>query len=66
MECGVEEIDPAYGALPRSPAAVRDVADESGAGFTAADFFKQTGTVIAVCLGLAAMAQVLVTIVGQY
>lgn len=59
-------MDTAYGTLPRSAAAARDVADESVAGFTAAEFFRQTGAVIAVCLGLAAMAQVLVTIIGQY
>ena len=59
MECGVETTDTAFG---EAQAPVQ----ESGTAYSPGDFLRQFGAVIAICLGLALLAQVLVTIVGEY
>ena len=41
-------------------------AQDARAQYTPGEFLKQAGLVIAVCLGLAMLAQVLVMIVGEY
>ena len=41
-------------------------AQDARAQYTPGEFLKQAGMVIAVCLGLAMLAQVLVMIVGEY
>ena len=59
MECGVKTTDTAFGA-------VQEPVEESGATYSPGDFLRQFGAVIAICLGLALLAQVLVAIVGHY
>jgi len=45
---------------------VRESIDEPATRYAPADFLRQFGTDIAVCLGLALLAQILVSIVGDY
>jgi hypothetical protein len=59
MECGVEEVETALGE-------VQGAAEEPGALYSPRDFLQRFGAVIAVCLGLALLANILVTFVGQY
>jgi hypothetical protein len=66
MECGVDKIETAFGALPRARDELREPAQDSPAQYTPGDFLKQAGMVVAVCLGLAMLAQILVMIVGEY
>jgi hypothetical protein len=66
MEYGVDKIETAFGALPRARDELHRPAQEAPAQYTPGDFLKQAGMVIAVCLGLAMLAQVLVMIVGEY
>jgi hypothetical protein len=64
--CGVDKIDTAFGALPRSFDEAHQPAQDDRARYTPGEFLKQAGLVIAVCLGLAMLAQVLVMVVGEY
>jgi hypothetical protein len=66
MECGVDKFETAFGALPRALDELHEPAQDAPAQYTPADFLKQAGMVIVVCLGLAMLAQVLVMIVGEY
>jgi len=45
---------------------VEESVDERAARYAPADFLRQFGTIIAVCLGLALLAQILVSVVGEY
>jgi hypothetical protein len=66
MECGVDKIETTFGVLPRAIEELHEPAQEARAQYTPGDFLKQSGMVIAVCLGLAMLARVLVMIVGEY
>lgn len=66
MECGVDKIENAFGALQRARDELYEPAQDARTRYTPGDFLKQAGMVIAVCLGLAMLAQVLVMIVGEY
>ena len=59
MECGVETTDTAFGE-------VQAPVQESRTTHSPGEFLRQFGAVIAVCLGLALLAQALVAIVGVY
>ena len=59
MECGVETTDTAF-------EAVQAPVQESRTTHSPGGFLRQFGAVIAVCLGLALLAQALVAIVGVY
>jgi hypothetical protein len=65
VECDVDKIDTAFGALAR-PIDDQDAAQADRSQFTPGEFFRQAGLVIAVCLGLAMLAQLLVLVVGEY
>jgi hypothetical protein len=66
MECGVDKIETAFGAPPRALDEQHEPAQDVPAQYTPGEFLKEAGMVIAVCLGLAMLAQVLVMIVGEY
>jgi hypothetical protein len=66
MECGVDKFETAFGALPRPTDELHEPAQDAPAQYTPGEFLKQAGMVIAVCLGLAMLAQVVVMIVGEY
>lgn len=66
MECGVDKIETAFGALPRALDELHEPAQDVRAQYTPGNFLKQAGMVIAVCLGLAMLAQILVMMVGEY
>ncbi len=66
MGCGVDKIDTAFGALPRAVDEAHQPAQDARVEYTPGEFLKNAGTVIAVCLGLAVLAQLLVRIVGAY
>ena len=59
MECSVENTDTAFGQ-------VQEPIEVSGTQYSSGDFLQQFGAIIAVCLGLALLASVLVAIVGEY
>ena len=59
MECSVENTDTAFGQA-------QEPVEVPGTQYTPGDFLRQFGSVIAICLGLALLANVLVTIVGEY
>jgi hypothetical protein len=59
MECSVQNIKTAFGH-------VQEPVAEPGTDYAPRDFLRQFGAVIAVCLGLALLAHVLVMIVGTY
>ena len=59
MGCGMETTDTAFGE-------VQAPIQESRTTYSPGDFLRQFGAVIAICLGLALLAQALVTIVGVY
>lgn len=59
MEYSVENTNTAFG-LAQEPV------EASGTQYTPGDFLRQFGAVIAICLGLALLANVLVAIVGEY
>jgi hypothetical protein len=58
MEVGVDQIEIA--SVAREHESVR------GTEYAPGDFLRQFGAVVAICLGLAALAHVLVVIVGAY
>jgi hypothetical protein len=62
----VDEIETAFGAPPRARDESHEPAQDAPAQYTPGNFLKQAGMVIAVCLGLAMLAQVVVMIVGEY
>jgi hypothetical protein len=66
MECGVDKIETAFGAMPRAIDEAREPAQETRGQCTPREFLKQAGMVILVCLGLTMLAQVLVMMVGEY
>ena len=66
MGCGVDKIDTALGALPRAVDEAHRPAQDARVQYTPGEFLRNAGLVIAVCLGLAALAQLLVMIVGEY
>jgi hypothetical protein len=66
MGCGVDKIDTAFGALPRAVDEAHRLAQDERAQYTPGEFLRQAGLAIAVCLGLAMLAQVLVMVVGEY
>ena len=62
----MDKIETAFGALPRARDELHRPAQDAPAQYTPGDFLNQVGIVIAVCLGLALLAQVLVMIVGEH
>ena len=66
MGCGVDKIDTAFGVLPHAADEAHRPAPDARVQYTPEEFLKNAGMVIAVCLGLAALAQLLVMIVGEY
>lgn len=62
----MDKIETAFGALPRALDELHEPAQDAPAQYTPGDFLKQAGMVIAVCLGLAMLAQILVMMVGEY
>ena len=62
----MDKIDTAFGALPRAVDEAHPPAQDERAQYTPGEFLRQAGLVIAVCLGLAMLAQVLVMVVGEY
>ena len=61
----MDKIDTAFGAVPRALDEEQPSAQHDRAQYTPGEFLKQAGLVIAVCLGLAMLAQVLVAMVGE-
>jgi hypothetical protein len=66
MECSVDKFETAFGALPRAADELHEPTQNAPAHYSPADFLKQAGMVIVVCLGLAMLAKVLVMMVGEY
>ena len=66
MECGVDKIDTAFRALPRAPDDLHQRVQDTPAKYMPGGFLKEAGIIIAVSLGLAMLAQVVVMIVGEY
>jgi hypothetical protein len=62
----VDKIDTAFGALPRAVDEAHRPAQDERPRYTPGEFLRQAGLVIAVCLGLAMLVQVLVMAVGEY
>ncbi len=62
----MDKIDTTFGALPRAIDELHKPTQDARVQYTPGEFLKQAGMVIAVCLGLAMLAQVLVMIVGEY
>jgi hypothetical protein len=65
-ECGVEHIEIASDARQRAFAEADEPVQGTGAQYSPGDFLKQAGLVVAVCLGLAMLARVLVMVIGEY
>jgi hypothetical protein len=59
MECGVENVETALGK-------VDETVQDSVTRYSPGDFLRHFRTAIATCLGLALLARILVTFVGQY
>jgi hypothetical protein len=59
MERGVENVETALGK-------VDEPVQDSVTQYSPGDFLRHFGTAIAVCLGLAFLAHILVMFVGQY
>jgi hypothetical protein len=55
----VKNLHIVHDAIPRAPDVARTSATDRGAGFTSTEFFKDAGTVIAVCLGLGLLMRIL-------
>ena len=55
----MENIDTAFGHA-------QEADEASGAQYAPRDFLRQFGAVIVICLGLALLAHVLLTLVGEY
>jgi hypothetical protein len=66
MEVGVEHVRSVPDMQASSFGAVKEPDREDAIAYTAGDFLKQTGAVVAVCLGLGLLAQALVALVGIY
>jgi hypothetical protein len=66
MECGVDKLDTAFGALSRAGDPAQQPAEDTEVHYTPGEFLTQAGRVIGVCLGLALLAQALVAMVGEY
>jgi hypothetical protein len=66
MGCGVDKIDTAFDALPRASVETHRPAQGERTQYTPGEFLRQAGLTIAVCLGLAMLAQALVMFVGEY
>lgn len=62
----MDKIETTAGALPRAIEELHKPIQDAHGQYTPGDFLKQSGMCIAVCLGLAMVAEVLVMIVGQY
>jgi hypothetical protein len=65
MECGVEHIDVASHARPTAYGAAHEPVEDEGTQYSPGDFLRQFAVVIAICLGMALIAHVLVAIVGK-
>ncbi|MEJ0015798.1 MAG: hypothetical protein WDN25_04385 [Acetobacteraceae bacterium] len=66
MERVVDNIHTASHAAPRAFEEVQESVQEDAAHYAPAEFLRQFGVVVAVCLALAVLAQVLVAMVGEY
>jgi len=55
----VKDSDLSSNASPRGLGDEATVPQDSGSGFTPGAFFKEAGTLIAVCLGLSLLMQIL-------
>ena len=64
--CGVDKTNTAFGALSRALDEEHPPAQDERAQYAPGEFLRQAGLVIAICLGLAMLAQVLVMVVGEY
>ena len=62
----MDKTGTAFGALSRALDEERPPAQAGRAQYTIGEFLRQAGLAIAVCLGLAMLAQVLVLVVGEY
>ena len=65
MECGVEHIDVASDARPTAYGAAHEPVEDAGTRYSPGDFLRQFAVVITICLGMALLAHVLVTILGE-
>ena len=66
MECGVERINLASDPRPTAYGAAHEPVENEGRRYSPGDFLRQFAVVIAICLGMAVLAHVLVTIAGDY
>lgn len=66
MERSVDNIDTASRAPLRAFERTPEASQESDKQYSPGDFLRQFGAVVAICLGLALMAHVLVTLSGSY
>jgi hypothetical protein len=66
MECGVEHIDVGSDVRPTAYGAAHEPVDNEGTRYPPGDFLRQFAAIIAICLGMALLAHVLVTIAGGY
>ena len=62
----MDKNNTACGALPREFDEKHPQPQDDREQYTPGEFLKQAGLVIAVCLGLAMLAQVLVMVVGDH
>ena len=62
----MEHIDVASDARPTAYGAALEPVENAGTQYSLADFLRQFAAVIAICLGTAVLAHILVTISGQY
>ena len=62
----MDKTDTAFGALSRALDEEHPPAQDERAQYTPGEFLRQAGLVIALCLGVAMLAQVLVMVVGEY
>jgi hypothetical protein len=65
MECIVEDIDTVHTVRPVTFEETDQPIQAQNETYTPVDFFRQSGTVIAICLGLAMVAQLLVPMIGN-
>lgn len=62
----MDKTDTAFGAFSRALDEEHPPPQDERAQYTPGEFLRQAGLVIALCLGVAMLAQVLVMVVGEY
>ncbi len=65
VEYGVEHTDLAANARQSAFSAAQEPDEQSSTQYSPSDFLRQFAAVIAVCLGLALLAHVLLTVTGE-